>query len=270
MAAPTRPMTAPAGARWIAATLAARRGETVARWLAAARAQPCHAGRPDADIADHLPLLFDALVALLGRRAGGRAAPAPLDDPAVLAQAQGHARARFEQGLAAAAIAAEFRLLRREIGRALRLGLAAGAPPAAALLHAELLVHDALDGAAVLALAAFDGHEAERRRLAALAEAERAGRERLAGALLVARTAAHELNNALMPVVGGAELLALRARGAGDPALAAAASQVQAAAEQVAEKVDQLQGLVRLEPAIFVLGGERPVLDLERSAAPAA
>jgi signal transduction histidine kinase len=49
-------------------------------------------------------------------------------------------------------IVTEFRLLRQEIGRALRLHLPRGAPIEDAA-GAELLIHDALDGAISLALA---------------------------------------------------------------------------------------------------------------------
>lgn len=57
----------------------------------------------------------------------------------------GHARDRFAQGLDPPAVLAEFRILRQEIGRALRERSKGGAGD---LFAAELLVHDALDGAA--------------------------------------------------------------------------------------------------------------------------
>ena len=159
---------------WMAELLAARRDEILSRWLEAARHQPFHAGRPEGAVADHIPHLFDGLVALLLRRAEGDSdEPAPLEDPFVLEQARGHAVQRFEQGLAAAEIATEFRLLRQEIGRALRVyldGQVRHMRPGASLedlIGAELVVHDALDAAAFLALTAFDEREADRRRLAA-------------------------------------------------------------------------------------------------------
>jgi PAS domain S-box-containing protein len=144
----------------VAAVLAAGRDEILRRWLEAARAQPFHAAQRDRAVADHLPHLFDALVTFLQRSAPQSVDPAPpLDDPAVLAAARAHARDRFAQGLRAAEVLTEFRLLRQEIGRELR----ARADVAADVVGAELLVHDALDGASTLALAALEAHEAERR-----------------------------------------------------------------------------------------------------------
>lgn len=146
--------------------LTARRDEVLERWLAATTAQPFHADRASAAVADDIPDLFDALVALLQRGAARESEPGPpQDDSAVIAAAQAHARARFRQGLAAPDVLTEFRLLRQEIGRALRLGLGSQTQTGDALA-AELLVHDGLDGASYLALAALTEHEAERRRLA--------------------------------------------------------------------------------------------------------
>jgi signal transduction histidine kinase len=139
----------------VAAALATRRDEILDRWLAAAADQPFHCGRRERAVAGHIPRLFDALVALLQCAAPRWVDPAsPLDDPAVLQAAQDHARARFEQGLAAADIVTEFRLLRQEIGRALHLHLA-DEVPTRDVVGAELLVHDALDGAVALGLTAL-------------------------------------------------------------------------------------------------------------------
>jgi signal transduction histidine kinase len=77
-----------------------------------------------------------------------------LDDSAVLKAARLHARARFEQGLQAADVLTEFRLLRQEIWRALRLHRADDVS-IGDLVATELLVHDALDGAIGPALAAL-------------------------------------------------------------------------------------------------------------------
>jgi len=109
--------------------------------------------------------LFDALIAFLQRAAPADVDPAaPLDDQFVREYARAHARDRFAQGLGAAEVLTEFRLLRQKIGRALREHPStAGA--AADLLAAELLVHDALDA-----------YEADRRRLAA--EVVRLGAEK--------------------------------------------------------------------------------------------
>ena len=139
----------------VAALLAEQRDEILRRWLEATAAQPFHVGRYAGAIADHIPELFDALVALMQRSAPRWVTPGPpLDDPAVLSAARAHAQRRFEQGLAATDIVAEFRLLRQEIGRALRLHIPSNLHTEDAV-GAELLVHDALDGAISLALAAL-------------------------------------------------------------------------------------------------------------------
>jgi len=139
----------------VARILAQRRDEIVGRWIEAASTQTFHQGRRQRVLADHIPQLFDALVALLQRSAPRWAEHRPpLDDPAVLRAARDHARTRFEKGLQAADIVAEFRLLRQEIGRALRLHLASDVPTGD-VVGAELLVHDALDGATSLALSAL-------------------------------------------------------------------------------------------------------------------
>jgi signal transduction histidine kinase len=99
-------------------------------------------------VSDHIPTLFDALVALLERRQGPSA---PMDDPTIVRAAEDHARTRFRQGLAASDIVTEFRLLRQEIGRVLRERV----PPSISapdVLGAQLLVHDALDGASAIGL----------------------------------------------------------------------------------------------------------------------
>src|SRR5919202_5308967 len=148
----------------VAAILRASRDELLRRWLEAARLQSFHASHPDLAVADHIPPLFDALVAFLERNAPRGVDPSsPLEDQAVRDLARAHAHDRFAQGLAAADVLTEFRLLRQEIGRALR----ERADGAGDVLAAELLVHDALDGAATLALAALEGHETEHDRMAA-------------------------------------------------------------------------------------------------------
>src|SRR5438552_1592599 len=53
----------------VAAILRASRDEILGRWLEAARRQPFHAAHPDLAVADHIPPLFDALVAFLERHA---------------------------------------------------------------------------------------------------------------------------------------------------------------------------------------------------------
>jgi signal transduction histidine kinase len=145
----------------VASVLARRRADILAAWLEATRQQPFHAGRRERAIADHIPRLFDALVAVLERAAQHRVDPrAPLDDPAVLNAAQGHARARFEQGLQPADVVTEFRLLRQQVGRALRADMGDD-PPTREVIGAELLVNDAIDGAITLGLHALTAHVEE-------------------------------------------------------------------------------------------------------------
>lgn len=137
---------------WVIIALAEHREAILARWLDAATSQPFHAGRRDHAVADHIPALFDALITLLTRSAPSARNPAaPLDDPAILAAAQGHALMRVEQGLAPADVLTEFRLLRQELWHALRLAIPDSAP-SSDVVGAELLVNDALDGASALAL----------------------------------------------------------------------------------------------------------------------
>lgn len=139
----------------VARVLATQRTAILARWLAAATQQPFHRGRPERAVADHIPPLFDALVALLQRSAPRWVDPgAPLDDPAVLKAAQDHAQARFQAGLQAGDMVTEFRLLRQEIGRALRRHLADQAP-SSDTVGADLLINDALDGAITLSITAL-------------------------------------------------------------------------------------------------------------------
>jgi signal transduction histidine kinase len=95
-------------------------------------------------------------------------------------------------------------------------------------------------------------------------EAERE-RTRLEGALLVSRTVAHEINNALSPVLGYADLLALSPAVAAEPALRDQVTHIALAAEEVADKVRKLQSIVRLEEQRSPLGPDRPILDLDRS-----
>jgi PAS domain S-box-containing protein len=97
------------------------------------------------------------------------------------------------------------------------------------------------------------------------AEQERAATARLEGALLVARTVAHELNNALSPVAGYAELLAMRAAERNDQVAAGYARLIAEAAELAATKVGNLQRIVRLEPTVSSDPTVPVTLDLERS-----
>jgi nitrogen-specific signal transduction histidine kinase len=118
------------------------------------------------------------------------------------------------------------------------------------------------DGAPAVQVIARD--ITERQRL----EQAHEDRQRLEGALLVARTVAHELNNALSPVMGYAEMLATHPSVAGDRAAQGYANAILKGAEEVAQIVQRLQRIARLEQVESPLGPDRPILDLERSTAP--
>jgi GAF domain-containing protein len=131
--------------------------------------------------------------------------------------------------------------------------------------HQEAKYFGPADLALAQALAARAGAtmeraQAEESRLAA--ERERA---RLDGALLVARTVTHDLNNALAPVVGFAELLGADPVVAASPQLAVYAQRLMDAGLDAAEKVTRLGRIVRLQETESGLGGGQPVLDMERS-----
>src|SRR4051794_7151324 len=104
---------------WVVVALAEHRDAILTRWLDAAAMQPFHHDHREHAVADHIPALFDALLFLLTRSApSARNSAAPLDDPAILAAAQGHALMRVEQGLAPVDVLTEFRLLRQELWHA--------------------------------------------------------------------------------------------------------------------------------------------------------
>jgi signal transduction histidine kinase len=140
---------------WATEALATHRDEILNRWLEAAKAQPFHLDRPDRVVADEIPRLFDALLVYV-RRIAPRSVDsgAPLDDQAIRAAAQGHALARVENGLQTPDVLTEFRLLRQEVGRALRIAVPKDTPTGD-IVSAGLILNDALDGAAALALAAL-------------------------------------------------------------------------------------------------------------------
>jgi PAS domain S-box-containing protein len=103
-------------------------------------------------------------VRLLRRRASGDIGPdGRLKDAAVLAAARAHGASRSGQGLDATAIVTESRLLRREIGRVLREHPRTGVRTAD-VVAAEPVLHDALDGALLLALEGLTKDQAGRRR----------------------------------------------------------------------------------------------------------
>jgi signal transduction histidine kinase len=140
---------------FVADALAKSRQDIIGRWLAAAQAQPFHRERPAGAVADHIPVLFDAVLAVLRRhRPREDDAPVPLDDASVTAAAEAHAQARFEQGLGPVAVTTEFRLLRQEISRALAAQIEASAPPSD-VVAGMAIVGDTLDGAAAVGLTAL-------------------------------------------------------------------------------------------------------------------
>lgn len=140
---------------WAAHVLAARRDDILGRWLEAAKAQPFHVDRPDRAVADDIPQLFDSLLAYVHRVAPRQVdTGAPLDDEAIRVAAQSHALARVGNGLKAPDVLTEFRLLRQEVGRALRMTVPDDTPTSD-IVGADLILNDALDGATALALSAL-------------------------------------------------------------------------------------------------------------------
>jgi signal transduction histidine kinase len=134
-----------------------------------------------------------------------------------------------------------------------------------ALWHVATTVVPSAAGTLVIMRFAFAQSAASARQQEALRrEQERA--IRLDAALLVARTAAHRVNNALTPVVGFSELLTLAPAIRQDAALRAYAAQLCAGAQAAAREIQQLQRLIRLETDVNSPRG-LPVLDVERSIA---
>jgi len=140
--------------RGVAEALVRQRASILEGWLRLASRQPFHAGHPDRAVADHIPALFDALTDLLSRDTRGEDIEAPMDDAAVAAAARSHAQMRFEQSLGPVAIATEFRLLRQEVSRALRIQLDE-TETIDDVVSSLAVVNDALDGATALALSAL-------------------------------------------------------------------------------------------------------------------
>ncbi|HEX5504706.1 MAG TPA: sensor histidine kinase, partial [Thermomicrobiales bacterium] len=154
-ALPLDPSLPEADLRWVVDALAARRDEVLRRWTDAVAEQAFHSGRRTRAVADDIPRLYDTLLAYLRRGAPPWRDPgAPFEDEAVLAAARSHAQARADQGLEPGEIVTEFRLLRREIWRALR-GQLNPAAPHPDVISTEFLVNDALDGAIAVGLAAL-------------------------------------------------------------------------------------------------------------------
>ena len=99
-------------------------------------------------------------------------------------------------------------------------------------------------------------------------DAARTRQARVEGALLVARTAAHQVLNALQPVTSYAERLAADPAVRADPRLASYAQSIVDGTLDTAHRVQQLQALVRVVEDTTLLGPDYPLLDVERSAAP--
>jgi signal transduction histidine kinase len=238
-------ITQDADLSWVVELLTTRRDEILDRWVDAASDQPFHASRSERAVADHIPALFDALTRLLKRyssRSGN--AGVPLEDPDVLAAAQSHARVRFEQGFIGPDIATEFRLLRQEIGRALRRYVS-DRSPTSDVVGAELLLHDALDGAVFLALTTLNEHEVARRRAELALEEERAiaAGERLA----IFATLGHDLKSPLIVATAIAQLMRHQhQKGRLDlDQLGSRLSSIETALRRGALRVDELMDLAR-------------------------
>jgi signal transduction histidine kinase len=90
-------------------------------------------------------------------------------------------------------------------------------------------------------------------------------RARLDGALLLARTAAHELSTALGLAAGYADLIAVHPSVAADPVLSEYAQEAQRGAADAARTLSRLQHVIRLEETPSPLGADKHVLDLDRS-----
>ncbi len=229
-----------------------RRDEILSRWLEAAADQPFHRARSEQAVADHIPPLFDALRRLLTRYSDRSRNPGvPLEDPDVLTAAQSHARVRFEQGFIAPDVATEFRLLRQEIGRALRRYVP-DRTPTSDVVGAELLLHDALDGAVFLALTELSEHEVARRRAeGALRESERRIEQERATATSEREaffaTLGHDLKSPLTSATAISQLLRHQtAKGRLEPEqLGTALSSIEAALRRGALRVDELMDLAR-------------------------
>ncbi len=238
-------ITQDADLSWVVDLLRTRRDEILTRWLEAAADQPFHQARAEAAVADHIPALFDALTRLLTKNSAPSGnAGAPLEDPDVLSAAQSHARVRFEQGFSAPDIAIEFRLLRQEIGRALRRYVS-DRSPTSDVVGAELLLHDALDGAVFLALTTLNEHEVARRRAELALEEERAvaAGERLA----IFATLGHDLKSPLIVATAIAQLMRHQhAKGRLElDQLGPRLSSIEAALRRGALRVDELMDLAR-------------------------
>ena len=131
--------------------------------------------------------------------------------------------------------------------------------------HSEPGYFGQADLSIATALAAQVGVVIERAQTEDARRDAEAGRARLDGALLVARTVAHEINNGLAPISGYADLLATIPEVAGNPTALTFLETIQSAISQTAAKVRRLQRIIRLEETESPLNPEEPMLDLDRS-----
>ncbi|HEY3116473.1 MAG TPA: ATP-binding protein [Chloroflexota bacterium] len=144
----------------IARALAERRDEILTRWTKAAIRQPFHEESAEPP---NIESMFDGLVHLLVAAAPRSVdPPPPLNDPVLAHATRAHVQRRLEDGLRADEVAIEFRLLRQEIGRALRFQVGE-ATPTSDIIGAMLLIDDAIDGAISVALSSLDSYIEEMR-----------------------------------------------------------------------------------------------------------
>jgi signal transduction histidine kinase len=161
-------------------------------WLDSVAIQPFHLGRRERAVADHIPRVFDRLLELLAAQENlDQLAETPAIDPDYLRDAREHAKMRAAQGLTAADVTVEFRLLRHQIWAALRRGLSQETTTGN-LIGAELLINDAIDGATGVALNYY----------------QQALEEALDDFIAIA---AHDLGNPLTGIKGTVQLLKRRA-----------------------------------------------------------
>ncbi|MBA2390010.1 MAG: GAF domain-containing protein [Geodermatophilaceae bacterium] len=158
-------------------------------------------------------------------------------------------------------------VLRDGARSALHVAIAAGGVPIGnlSLNHQEPGFFDASAVALAGALASRAGAAIERTRLATARRAAELERAQLDGALLVARTTAHEINNALHPIAGYAELLTMLPTIKADPVASKYARAIHAGAEIAAGKVRQLSQIARLSRSDLVQSPTGPMLDLNLS-----
>lgn len=178
--------------RRVVDVLRAERDAVLDGWLDSVAAQPFHLGRRERAIADHIPHVYDRLLDLLTRQENiDQLGDTPAGDPEYLSNARDHAQMRAAQGLTAADVTVEFRLLRHQIWAALRRGMPAETVTGD-LVSAELLINDAVDGAVGVALGYY----------------QQALEEALDDFVAIA---AHDLRNPLAGLKGTMQLLARRA-----------------------------------------------------------